>query len=60
MEEVKKDQGSGDGAGAAGAAIVKPDTAYKPTAANKAAAATKSAQDLKNAMMKKKKAKDAV
>ncbi len=55
MEEVKQEQGPGEGA--AGATIVKPDKAYKP-APGKAAAA-KNTNDVKKAMMSKKKVNDA-
>ena len=54
MEEVKQEQGPGEGAGAA---IVKPEKSYKP-APGKAAAA-KSTSDVKKAMMTKKKVNDA-
>jgi hypothetical protein len=54
MEEVKQEQGPGEGA--AGATIVKPDKSYKP--APKAPAA-KNTNDLKKAMQAKKKPNDA-
>ena len=54
MEEVKQDQGPGEGAAAA--TIVKPDKSYKP--APKAPAA-KNTNDVKKAMLLKKKANDA-
>jgi hypothetical protein len=51
MEEVKQDQGPGDGA--AGQAIVKPTTSFKPVPGKTAAA--KNATDVKKAMLTKKK-----
>jgi len=54
MEEVKQDQGPGEGAAAA--TIVKPDKSYKPAPKPPAA---KNTNDVKKAMLLKKKANDA-
>ncbi len=51
MEEVKQDQGPGDGA--AGQAIVKPTAPFKPAPGKVAAA--KNATDVKKALLNKKK-----
>jgi hypothetical protein len=55
MEEVKQDQGPGDGA--AGQAIVKPTTSFKPVTGK--AAAAKNTTDVKKALMNKKKGNEA-